>query len=484
MNRDVAATPLPPPLDLKRRLLLRVTLFAGLLFLTASAVVLGLAVQRIPAEIERTGGTIQQLISDEIARRTTTFDYRLARLDLDGLAGLGSLVHFCASLENIYTQPVTRRCFGETGAADGGYRLPARGLARLLQALVSERAVYRSTVGTQPGVKIADLTVLPHYDSEALRVGRQLLGLLALTLGVLLINVLVYLPVRKALAPTPRILQALERMQAGDLSVRMPRVELMELDSIAQGFNHLAERLEATLQARTQLAQRLLQVREEERRHLARELHDELGQCLASINAEAAFAGDVAREQLPTLQPCVQAIARTTGRMMAALQGILHRLRPLGLEEFGLAASLEQLVDGWQRSQRGRCAYTLRLDGELDNLPDDLNVSLYRIVQESLTNASKHGRPSRVDVWLECAAGSGALSLVVEDDGAAQPEVDQPQGSGHGLLGMHERVLALDGTLRIERRVPQGVRVRVWLPAPQAAARTNADAAMAGGIAA
>src|SRR5690606_7320082 len=102
------------------------------------------------------------------------------------------------------------------------------------------------------------------------------------TAGVLLLNFLVYLPVRRALRPADEILAALARMEQGDLSVRMPRPELIELQRIAAGFDHLAERLEATSRGQRLLAQRLLSVREEERRHLARELHDEFGQCLTS----------------------------------------------------------------------------------------------------------------------------------------------------------------------------------------------------------
>ena len=456
--------PMPRPVDLKRKLLLRVTLFAFALLAVATAFTLQQARGRIRADIQRTGATIQQLIQDEVARSTAAFNRTLAGVDLSSLAGIGGLVHFCAIVEDIYRMPVTTRCFGEheSGSADTDLQHP---LAGFMRSLVGSDAVFHGVIGTAPGVKIAELMVTPDFDSEAAQLWRQLRNLLVITAGVLLINVLVYRPVRRALAPTDAILHTLARMEAGDLSVRMPAFELVELSRIGEVFNHLAERLQQTRAAQQQFAQRLLDVREEERRHLARELHDELGQCLASINAEAAYAGELARERLPALQPCAEAIARTTAHMMEVLQQILHRLRPIGLEEFGLVASLDQLVAGWQRRSHGQCSYRLQVDGAVGDLPDNLNVSLYRIVQESLTNAAKHGQASEVAVTLARTA-RGDIELVVEDDGVATPAQPGARAGGFGLLGMHERVQALGGTLAVLPRSPRGVRVEVRLPSP------------------
>jgi protein-histidine pros-kinase len=110
----------------------------------------------------------------------------------------------------------------------------------------------------------------------------------------------------------------------------MPRPRLIELRRIAAGFDHLAEQLQKTLASQRHLALRLLAVREEERRRLARELHDEFGQCLASIGAEAAFIGGRAEARDPDLLPAARAIAAVTAHMMESLQGILLQLRPGG----------------------------------------------------------------------------------------------------------------------------------------------------------
>lgn len=449
------------PIDLKRRLLLRVTAFALVLLGVASALTLEQAARRIRADIQRTGGTIQQLIGDEVARSTSAFDRRLENVDLSSLAGVGELVPFCAAIEDLYRRRVAHRCFGEPEADGSPAPAESHPLAALLAERVGPQAAFHGVIRTSPGVKIAELSVTPNFDSEARALWRQLRSLLLITAAILLINVLIYRPVQRALAPTDDILRRLARMEDGDLSVRMPAFELVELDRIGQVFNHLAERLQHTQAQQQQLAQRLLDVREEERRHLARELHDELGQCLASINAEAAYAAELAEETLPQLQPCAAAIRRTTAHMMEVLQQMLHRLRPVGLDEFGLAASLAQLVSQWQRQGRGTRRCTLTIDGTPGPWPDPVNVSLYRIVQESLTNAAKHQQGGDVQVTLQVRPDT--LLLRIDDAGAPWPLPPSAGGNGFGLLGMHERVQALGGHLSFEPGVPAGVRLQVHL---------------------
>ena len=147
------------------------------------------------------------------------------------------------------------------------------------------------------------------------------------------------------------------------------------------------------------------------------------------------------------------------------LQQILHRLRPIGLEEFGLVPSLRQLIAGWnQRSRDTR--FALAADDGLDGLPDNINVSLYRIIQESLTNAVRHGQPSRVDVSLKREPAGLVLDIRDDGHGAHGKEEASRAGksSGFGKLGMEERVLALGGTLQIGPAPDRGMWVSVHLP--------------------
>lgn len=439
--------------DLKRHLLLRVTLFALAIGLIASGVVLQQAQERIRGHIARTGGTVERLLAGEATQPRDVFRRSLEAMDLSSLDGIGPLLGICVAVEDIYKRPAIRRCFDD-GAA------PPVVVRWLLARLIGPEASYRGTIGQYPGVKVGEFVVTPNLDSEAVDVWHQIRMVLGMTVGILLLNLLVYLPVRRALGPTDAILAVLGRMEAGDLAARMPRPRLIELRRIAGGFDHLAERLQKTVAGQRHLAQRLLAVREEERRRLARELHDEFGQCLTSIGAEAAFITEGVRGPQPALLPAARAIAAVTAHMMESLQGILLQLRPVGLEEFGLQAALEELVGGWRR-RLPECVFALHVDGVLDELPDELTVSLYRIVQESLTNALRHASPRRVTVSLRREAA--ACTLVVEDDG--EGALRSTAGSGLGVLGMHERVEALGGRFAMTRCVPCGMRVEAVFPA-------------------
>lgn len=454
------AAPHLRPLDLKRHLFVRVCLFALIVLLLGGVVTLLEARYRMRDDIQRTGVAIRQLITEEINRNYSAYDATLAELPLDfnALKAMGQVIDFCIETSDFHTHTAQRQCFAETVS------LPAP-VEAFMRRVVGDDAEFRGSIGQYPGITGAQLVVTPNYGREVLELAVKLGNLVAVSVMILLLSFFVYRPVRNALAPSEAILGTLSRMERGDLEARMPGFALIELNRIAEGFNHLADRLARTIHSQQHLAHRLLSVREEERQHLARELHDEFGQYLASLNAEAAFARELADEGVPALRPCVDSIVKTVAHMMETLQQILHRLRPIGLEEFGLVPSLRQLIAGWnQRSRDTR--FTLAADDGLDGLPDNINVSLYRIIQESLTNAVRHGQPSRVDVTLKREPAGLVLDIRDNGHGAHSKEEASRAGksSGFGKLGMEERVLALGGTLQIGPAPDRGMLVSVHLP--------------------
>lgn len=455
---DRRAAQLGHTVDLKRLLMRRVTLFALVIGLLSSWVVLLQAEGRIRLHVSRAGSAVERAITSEVGQSREAFTHSLERLEglqLKSLDGIGQLLGICVEVESIYKQRVIRRCF------DDGDGYPSV-IRSILAWLTPSDIQYHGQIGTYPGVKVGEFTVTPHLDNEALTVWHQIRIVIGMTVGILLLNLLVYLPVRRMLRPTEQILAVLNRMEAGDIAARMPRPGLLELRRIATGFDHLAERLQSTLATQRQLAQRLISLREEERRHLARELHDEFGQCLTSIAAEAAFIAARTQENTadPALQPAIRSISSVAAHMMESLQNILGQLRPRGLEEFGLHAALASLLEGWQRRVPA-CSFALRIDGTIDRLPDELTVSLYRIVQESVTNAMRHGGPANVQVLLR--NDSRRCVLRIEDDGDGSRS--NTSGSGLGVLGMSERVAALGGRFSIVERAPHGVRVQAEFPA-------------------
>jgi len=454
------------PLDLKRHLIVRVFLFALGVLILGTAVALIETRHRVRADIQRTGQTIRQLITDEIQHKGSPYNRTLGDIDLnlDNLQPIGDLIHFCIRLTDLYSRDVGDRCFEDAIVLPGV-------LEAVMRRVIGADAMYQGTIGQYPGITVGQITITPNYGNELITLGRNLLNLLAVSLTILFMSFLIYRPVRNALAPSEAMLLTLKRMENGDLQARMPTFALIELDQIGRGFNHLAERLQETIGDQQRLARRLLNAREEERLHLSRELHDEFGQYLTSLNAEASFALELADEGVPALRPCAESIGRTVSHMMEVLQQILHRLRPLGLEEFGLRASLQQLVDEWNRRAKGSTRFQLLFDEALDNLPDNVAVTLYRIVQESVTNAVRHGQASEIDIVLTVDQETLCLQISDNGRGGVAPEVSSEvrKPGGFGLLGIEERVLALGGALRILTREPHGTVIDVRLPAGEQA---------------
>jgi signal transduction histidine kinase len=299
-------------------------------------------------------------------------------------------------------------------------------------------------------------------------------------LTLLLLCGLVYAALAQALRPTRLIRVGLERIAANDLSARLPPFELAELSAIRDVFNHLAESLSTALAQRTELTRRLIALQDDERQHLARELHDEFGQCLAAIRALAASAGHTASRPCPSIASECEGIGRIAARMMETLRGTLFRLRSPDVEELGLAASLEGLVAGWNSRSGIGARFEIRFGreaegeptgGNLDRLPADIGANLYRIAQEALTNAAKHAEATQVILSVaihdaRSSSGNGAIreiELIVTDDGQVGDQA--PIGkSGMGLLGMRERVATLGGCLSFKAGQSAGSVLCVLIP--------------------
>ena len=298
---------------------------------------------------------------------------------------------------------------------------------------------------------------------QSWREASRLLSIMALALAGLCLAV--YAALARALRPTYAIHAGLKQLAASDLSARLPSFDLAELSAVSDVFNTLAEKLQATLSERNALTRKLIAVQDEERRHLARELHDEFGQSLTAIAAQAAAAAHTAERECPPLYEECRGISRTTAGMMATLRGALVRLRPPDIEELGLGLSLESLVTSWNGFEKGRTRFDVTIAGPVDELPPSVCASLYRIAQEAITNAAKHAHARRVQLRLDAATAETVLT--VEDDGEAQGSDkggDPAPKASMGLLGMQERVASLGGTLRFERQPTGGARLVATIP--------------------
>lgn len=283
---------------------------------------------------------------------------------------------------------------------------------------------------------------------------RSILGLTLFFTAVCL--VLMTFTIRRALRPVNHISAGLGVIQSGDYAARLPPFRLPELDRLSRQFNHMAQVLETQQAENHQLNKRLLAVQESERRHLSRELHDELGQSISAIKVMA-----VNLRQHPAPSPeGANAIIEVCNQMYAVVRDMMNRLRPVALEELGPVTALERLVDGWNdRQEESFCA--LNISGAIDDLDEETAINLYRIVQEALTNVAKHAEAGKVSVRIERLA-DGGIDLRIRDDGRGFGAADRHKGMG--LLGMRERVQALDGKISLVTRPGEGVSIDIRLP--------------------
>ena len=225
------------------------------------------------------------------------------------------------------------------------------------------------------------------------------------------------------------------------------------------------ERLAAVLADNRRLAQQYVELQEAERKALARELHDELGQYLNVIKIDAVGIRDDPRGDLQAVHGRAGAIVDNCDHVHGALATLIRELRPAGLDDLGLAAALEHCVQAW-RTRLPEVALRLSVTGDFTALSEYLAVTAYRLVQEALTNVAKHSSARRVTIHLDRAAwrepSDDTVTVAVEDDGTGtEPGV---ASRGLGLIGMRERVITLRGELVIETSPGQGFRLTARIP--------------------
>lgn len=308
------------------------------------------------------------------------------------------------------------------------------------------------------------LTVTPSAELEIADAWDKALSLTALSCATLLaVCTLVYLSIRRALNPARAIVRGVETLESGQLDFRLPAFGLKEWQRIGAAINRLASGQQQLLNERRKLAGKLITLQEAERRYLARELHDEFGQCLAGIQAVAASIRHTADRQCPELVGEAEQIGRIAMHMMAAVRQLLGQLRPAEFDELGLAASLNSLVAGWNGRNQGATRFHLNINGDCALLSEIQAINLFRITQECLTNIAKHAMAATAHVRLQVQ--NATIVLSIQDDGIAS-RLPFAESDGIGLLGIRERVTALGGQLTLAIAEPRGLIVEIRLPGP------------------
>ncbi|WP_439399428.1 HAMP domain-containing sensor histidine kinase [Bradyrhizobium sp. PMVTL-01] len=453
-----------PRFDLKVRLTLRVAAISAACFAAISTYFLVTADRAAHARIDGIAAIVAKSLELQQGKVQWVASPRSDFPNLDPVSAYVMTPGLCLAFRDTNGDILQRFCSGVPPAPP-----PAQAFTAFYRSLFDPgREAARPVIVR--GAKIGEAVVWLDpavQTAEAWHEAGRLM--LALAIALPLLCVLVYAALARALRPTRMIRTGLERIAAGDLTARLPPFDLAELSAIRDVFNHLAQSLDTALAERAELTRKLIALQDEERRHLARELHDEFGQSLAAIRALASSARQTATQECPSLLSECDGISRTATGMMETLRGALFRLRPPDVEELGLVGSLEGLVAGWNGRSRGQTRFSIRFDGAFETLPAAVSANLYRIVQEALTNAAKHADASRVS--LELTMRADEIALAIDDDGRSNEPAAK---SGMGLLGMRERVAALRGRLSFEAGPNGGSALRVVIPL-EAADRQRLD---------
>jgi two-component system, NarL family, sensor histidine kinase FusK len=210
------------------------------------------------------------------------------------------------------------------------------------------------------------------------------------------------------------------------------------------------------------LTQRLMTAQEDERRILAQELHDEIGQACTALRIEAAYISKAIHSDLSAALQAAQRIDQSSLRMHSLARDMLKRLRPPNLDSLGLEESLKELCESWERHCHVQC-HTL-INALPDDLPDALCTALYRVTQEALTNIAKHAHATQV--WISLGIQENVLTLSITDNGQGLLR-SQSKTHGLGLTGMRERIASLQGHIHFEDAQP-GLRIHVQIPLNEA----------------
>ncbi|MEQ1715587.1 MAG: histidine kinase [Hyphomicrobium sp.] len=456
-------------LDLKWLLVRRIVIVAVLCVLGGASVVL----RDVAAEARRQNQEVVETIGKQLALQLVRID---SALDLperfpDWGAAINGLLQpgQCVQFHYPDRRTPNSNCIG----LDSSAQLAPTWFAQTYGALfLGQAAVERPLIhrGDPKGTAKATLDATAVAARAWFEVSRML-GLWTTMIAVMCL--LVYVVVDRALRPTNEILAGLNRLAQGDLSCRLPRFQLKELDRISEVFNDLAQKLQITTWERSGLARKLVDAQEKERRHIARELHDDVAQRLSALSCLAASIKGAAGQQAPTVLKETNELVAMASDAMRSLRETLTYLRPPEIDDLGLLASLQGLIAEHNRRARDVTRFVLQVQGRFDGLPAETAAHVYRIAQEGLNNAVRHANAHTVQVVLQSRLGSEAgrkdgsdeIQLTIVDDGTgATPEHLGHRLGGTGLIGMRERVIALSGSLTAGPNPAGGFELRVHFP--------------------
>ena len=443
-------------MSLRFRLNLLITLLFALILLAGSFYVIDNARTAVKEEMQSVSKLTLQLIEIALMSNTASSTSEIQQSVLENIANLESTRHL--EIEIYQTgnvgSMVPVRIIPTINA-----QAPEWFIRMVRPQPVEYRRVFRESV-----TAYTEILIRANPSDEITEVWNETRGVLGLlVLFAVLANILVYISLGRGLAPIESILKGLDGIEQGEYQRRLPKFKFPEFSRISEKFNNMAEVLQTSRDENRLLTQKSLAIQEDERRILAQELHDEFGQSITAIKAVLASIEHTKYQDSDMLKSSARTIGTFSDRMYEVARRMMRQLRPAILDEFGLISALQEMIDDWNsRHEDVFCRFEFK--GKFDELGEEVNISIYRVIQESLTNIVKHAQATDVTVYLDRVENDPSynlgVKLLIKDNGTGFDETNQ---RGLGLLGMRERIEALKGSFTTKSAINEGVEIIVSL---------------------
>lgn len=323
-------------------------------------------------------------------------------------------------------------------------------------------------VDIAPGGRLTGSVLISGVPDDEIAEAWELLKLLALlwlgAIGLMMTGL--YFILGLVLNPLARLGSGMRELEVGHFGFRLDIPHIRELEPIAAAFNELAAALGQANAENSRLYRQLIVVQEEERREISRDLHDEFGPCLFAImagtSAVAHHAKSLPAAQAAPILSCVDEIVQVSNHLKSLNRGLLNRLRPIALGRRTISDLISELVATFERRHNG-IVFHLIIDGLPPTFGEGIDLTLYRCVQEGVTNAIRHGRAHSITIEFQetQSGGQPAIEVRVTDDGRGIGEMDQ---FGYGLSSMRERVHEFGGSVKISPVTPSGAVLAATIP--------------------
>lgn len=328
--------------------------------------------------------------------------------------------------------------------------------------------IQSRTIDISPNGKFIGSVVINGVPDDEIAEAWDLLKLLALLwLGAVAVMMVgLYFILGLVLEPLARLGGGMRELEVGHYAIRLDVPRLRELEPIAAAFNELAAALGEANAENSRLYRQLIAVQEEERREISRDLHDEFGPCLfgimAGTTALAHHAKTLPAAQAAPILACVDEIVQVSNHLKGLNRGLLNRLRPIALGRRTITELISELIATFER-RHGGIRFDLIVGPVPSTFGEGIDLTIYRCIQEGVTNAIRHGGAQTITVEISIidASAAPAVEVRMTDDGRG---IGPDTAFGYGLSSMRERVQELDGTIKIAPARGSGTVLTVAIP--------------------